>query len=118
MSDPLKAVLAPADLKATAFPPGSRYHGVEVKAELIDGEQRVYVARRFVPPQDQFSVVQEYRVVDGDRLDNLAARFIGDPEQYWQLCDANAVLSPEALERPGEIIMVTLPAGVPGAADG
>jgi hypothetical protein len=28
-------------------------------------------------------------VVEGDRLDNLAARFLGDPLLCWMICDAN-----------------------------
>jgi hypothetical protein len=118
MKDPLKALLAPADLKATAFPPGSRYHGVEIKTGLIDGKQTVYAGRRFIPARSQYAVLQEYRVTDSDRLDNLAAQFVGDPEQYWQICDANAVLSAEELETPGEVIAITLPAGIPGGSNG
>ena len=57
----------------------------------------------------------EYRVVAGDRLDNLAARFLGDPLQSWRLADANGVLRMESLvEEIGGRIRITLPEGVPG----
>lgn len=118
MTDHLKALLAPADLVATAFPPESRYHGVEVKTGIVDGEQRVYVGRRFVPPQSNYSVVQEYRVADGDRLDNITAQFVGDAQQYWQLCDANAVLSADDLEVSGELIAIAVYEGVAGGGNG
>ena len=54
-------------------------------------------------------------MVDGDRLDSLAARYLGDPELYWLLADANGVLRPdELLEEAGRRIAITLPEGVPG----
>ena len=52
---------------------------------------------------------------EGERLDIVAAHFIGDPEQFWRICDANAVLSPEELEIPGTVVRITLPEGIPGA---
>lgn len=52
----------------------------------------------------------------GDRLDNLAAQYLGDPELFWRLCDANSALHPEELtERVGRRLRVTLPEGIPGA---
>jgi hypothetical protein len=54
-------------------------------------------------------------VAQGDRLDNLAARYLGDPEQYWRLCDANRALRPdELIETVGRQLRITLPQGVPG----
>jgi hypothetical protein len=36
-------------------------------------------------------------VKEGDRLDNIAASYIGDPQQFWQIADANEALKPEEL---------------------
>jgi hypothetical protein len=62
--------------------------------------------------------LQEHRVQQADRLDNIAARYLGDPEQFWRLCDANGVLRPEALiETIGNRIRITLPEGIPAASN-
>ena len=51
----------------------------------------------------------------GDRLDNLAAKYFGDPELFWRLCDANGALRPdELIEIIGRRLRITLPLGVPG----
>jgi hypothetical protein len=51
-------------------------------------------------------------------VDNLAARYLGDPLQYWRLCDANGALRlAELTEVVGQHIRITLPEGVPGAPD-
>ena len=119
MTDPLKAFRQANGLETSAFPPTSRYHGLETAQwTRPDGQPVTYVRRRFVPPPERFALLQEHIVVDGDRLDNLAARYLGDPEQYWRLCDANGAMRPDALiEQPGEVLRVTLPEGIPGGVD-
>jgi len=117
MTDPLQALLQPADLKATLFPPNSRYHGVDLAtSQAPDGQPIAYLRRRFVPQPERFALLQEHTVTRGDRLDNLAARYIGDPEQFWRICDANRAIRPEELtETPGRKLRITLPEGIPGA---
>lgn len=118
MTDPLKALLDAGVLDTSSFPPNSRYHRVAVaKLEYKNQEPIAYLRRRFVPPRENFSLVQEHTVVQGDRLDNLAARYFGDAELYWRLCDANGAVRPtELTEAPGTTIGVSLPEGVPGAS--
>ena len=98
------------------FPPNSRYLNVETaKLVLPDGTEIAYLARRFVPLPERLALLQQYQVTEGDRLDNLAARFIGDPEQFWRICDANGAMRPEALtEVVGRSLRITLPDGIPG----
>ena len=110
------------------FPINSRYHRVETaKLEIPDPiattgkglESRiiVYLKRRFVPPAQNFQVIQEHTVTKGDRLDNVAAKYLGDPEQFWRICDANNALRPyELTDRIGRKINITLPEGIPGPA--
>jgi len=119
MSDPLQALLEAGVLDTSPFPPNSRYHGSAVATlEQKNQEPIAYLKRRFVPPPENFSVVQEHLVVQGDRPDNLAARYLGDAELYWRLCDANGTLRPaELTETPGTTIAITLPEGIPGASD-
>lgn len=102
------------------FPATSRYHDIETATlELPDGSEVVYLRRRFVPSPDRFALLQVHVVVSGDRLDNVTARYLGDPEQFWRIADANRALRPEELvERVGRPLRITLPEGLPGVIVG
>jgi hypothetical protein len=76
------------------------------------GRPIVYLRRRFVPPPEQTGTLREVFVRQGDRLDNLAAAHVGDPELFWRLCDATRVLLPEELESPGTWLRVPPPEGI------
>jgi len=100
------------------FEPTSRYYGIET-AELtvLDaaGEPRVvgYVRRRFVSGAPSNTTLVSHAIVQGERLDHLAARYLGDPTQFWRICDANNVLRPEELvEEPGRRVDIPLPGGL------
>jgi hypothetical protein len=80
------------------IPVTSRYYGIETaRITGADGRETVFLRRRFVPPPDQGSLIGEHAVVEGDRLDNVTARYLGDPEQFWRVCDANRAMQPEVL---------------------
>ena len=113
----LQALLQPSPLEATLFPPSSRYHGLPIqKMVRPDGREVAYVSRRFVPLQENFETIRERRIVQGDRIDNLAYEILSDPEQFWRLCDANNVLDPQQLTAEvGRAIRITLPEGMQGA---
>jgi hypothetical protein len=119
MTDPIKAFMQANALTAPAFGPDSRYHGLDiVQWARPDGTLVSHVRRRFVPPPENFATLQEHRITDGDRVDSLAARYLGDPQQYWRLCDANGAIRPETLtDTLGGTVRITLPEGVPGARD-
>lgn len=120
MSDPLQSLLGLGAVKTNSFPANSRY-SLTPTATLTtpEGKTIVYLRRRWVPAPDQFALLEEYTVTQGDRPDNLAARLIGDPEQFWQLCDSNGAMQPDELtETPGRKIRLTLPQGIPGAPNG
>jgi hypothetical protein len=91
------------------FEPTSRYAPIEEAVLTVDGRVIRYKRRRFIPPPDGDAVV-EHTVAPGERLDLIAARFLGDPTGFWRLCDAAGVLDPAALERPGVQIAVRLEA--------
>jgi hypothetical protein len=104
--------------QAVLFPPASRYHGIETATLERDGRPVVYLRRRFVPQAERFALLQEHVVTEGERHDTIAARYLGDPEQFWRLCDANGVMRPSELtERVGAVIRITLPEGIPGGTD-
>ena len=116
MKDPVETFLQLSGLKTSHFPATSRYHGIET-ATLVttDGKMIVYLRRRFIPSPERFTLLQEHTVIQGDRLDNLAARYLGDPEQFWRLCDANGVMRPDELtEVVGFKVRITLPEGMTG----
>ena len=119
MIDPVQAFLEANSLETPQFPPTSRYHGLGIsRLTLVDGRVVVYLRRRFVARPERFTLLQEHAVAEGDRIDNIAARYLGDPEQYWRLCDANGAISPaELTETVGRRLRVTLPEGIPGLPD-
>ena len=106
-------------MSTNPFAVTSRYYSVEtVELETPDGKTIVYLKRRWVPQPERFATLQEHTVADSDRLDNLTARYIGDPEQFWRLCDANNALHPKELtETAGRVIRITLPQDIPGNSD-
>ena len=117
MTDLLQSFLQLGIQKTNPLPSTSRYHTVETATlEMPDGRTVVYLRRRFLPQPERFALLQEHIVIEGDRLDNLTAHYLGDPELFWRLCDANNALRPaELTETTGRTLRITLPAGIPGA---
>jgi hypothetical protein len=103
-------------LKNSSFPTTSRYHGIEVTTlETADGKTIAYLRRRILPQPDRFTLLLEHTVVKGDRLDNVTSKYLGDPEQFWRVCDANNAIRPDELtDTVGNKIRITLPEGIPG----
>jgi len=102
------------------FPPTSRYANIEI-AQLDLGQGRTvnYLRRRLVPQPDRFVPLLEHVVVEGDRLDNITAQYLGDPEQFWRVADANGAMRPDELtETPGRRLLITLPEGIAVAPNG
>ena len=99
------------------FPANSRYHAVDTaKLILPDGTELPYLRRRFAPAPERMVLMGEHVVVQGDRIDNIAARYLGDPEQFWRIADANrAMRVAELTETIGRRLRITLPDGIPGA---
>lgn len=96
------------------FPFTSRYFGIPTaRLETAEGKRVAYLRRRFVPPPERFDLLLEHTVSEGDRLDNIAAQHLGDPEQFWRVCDANGAVRPEELtEQAGRRLRITLPEGI------
>jgi hypothetical protein len=90
--------------------PTSRY----VSSKIKKLGSMAYLERRLAPRPERFALLAEHTVTEGERLDHIAALHLGDPERFWQICDANAALAPEELEQTGRRIRITLPEGIPG----
>lgn len=87
----------------------SRYIDIEnTTVTREDGSIITYKKRRFIPLEEQ-PVLQEVIVTASDRLDLITARILGDPEQFWQICDANNTMHPLELMRVGKILKVSVP---------
>ncbi len=92
------------------FGPPSRYFGLETATLSTPAGSIRYTRRRFLPHGEQMPQLAEATVVQGDRLDLLAARALGDPEQYWRICDANNAMDPaELTATPGLVLRVPMP---------
>lgn len=115
MSNPLQLILQQAGLRQNYFAPGSRYFDLETDVyQAEDGREITYVKRRFIGQPDQFPLLQEHSVSEGERMDHIAAKYLNDPEQFWRICDANAAMDPHELtDNLGTIIRITLPEGAP-----
>jgi len=101
-------------MSANNFSMTSRYLGIETATcESPDGQSIVYLRRRFIPPPERFALMQEHAVTQGERLDNITAHYLGDPEQFWRVCDANRAMRPDELtETTGRRLRITLPEGI------
>ena len=97
------------------FDPTSRYANLEVATMTLtdsDGLPREirFVRRRFIPSTAGATTLVEHTVAQGERLDNITARYLGDPTQFWRLCDANNAMQPEDLTAMvGTVIKIVLP---------
>jgi len=61
------------------------------------------------------ALLARHRIEPGDRLDLLAAQYIGDPTAGWRIADANTALDPDELVGPGAVdSSLLVPAPQPG----
>lgn len=96
------------------FDPTSRYAGCEIathKETAPDGTAREirYVRRRFLPSAQAMTVLVEHTVTQGERLDNITAKYLADPTQFWRICNANEAMDPGELEERGKSIKIAMP---------
>jgi hypothetical protein len=96
------------------FDTTSRYFNLETATINVPdsegGTREIrYVRRRIISSTDSQTTLVEHTVAQGERLDMITARYLGDPTQFWRVCDANNVMQPEELEETGRVIKITLP---------
>ena len=93
------------------FGPTSRYYNIETATIIsADGRLIAYKRRRFLPQSDTFALLMEVTVTQGDRLDLITARTLGDAEQFWRVCDANQSLDPfDLTSELGSTLRIPIP---------
>ena len=128
MDSALAALITSAAGTGAPTLPSSRYYGTQTQQfTRPDGTPVMYLARRIVPQSATYTTTQSYVIVDGDRLDNVAARFLGDPLLYWMICDANGATDPDELTfapdstgtgnaAAGQTILIPAAPGIPPGA--
>lgn len=118
MINPLQALIQLGVVPPVTFPTDSRYYGSRTLSYVApNGQTITYLVRRFVPAPGapNFATVARHTVRQGDRLDLIAAKYLGDPLMFWLICDANGAIRPnELVETPGTVLNITMPQGVPG----
>ena len=77
------------------FFPGSRYYSLTPYSVTLPGGTLVQATR--LPAPGLAAVLGYYRRGTGDRLDQIAGRFLADATNFWRLCDANDAMVPDAL---------------------
>ena len=93
------------------FEPESRYSRIETaELELPDGRKVAFKRRRFLPHGTDLDLLVEVSVTEGDRLDLITARSLGDPQQFWRVADANDAMNPtELTDDNGRRLRVPVP---------
>jgi nucleoid-associated protein YgaU len=49
-----------------------------------------------------------YRVIDGDTLENIAARTLGDFTRWWEIADINPHIKFPTAIKPGDVLRLPL----------
>jgi hypothetical protein len=119
MKSPLQALIQLGVVPTVTFPTDSRYYGSRTLTYTTpSGEGITYLAPRIVPQPGapNFATIAQHSVRQGDRLDLIAAKYLGDPLIFWLICDANGAIEPHDLvATSGRVLNITTPQGVPGA---
>jgi hypothetical protein len=97
------------------FDSSRRYASIAVESLTEpDGTVVAYIKRRFLPQAETLTPLQQVSTLAGDRIDNISARTLGDPEQFWRICDANdGMYPPDLTFYPGTVLIVPVPGPTP-----
>jgi hypothetical protein len=93
------------------FDHDSRYRNLPVLHDTdAQGRTVAYISRRFLPPAGTLPVLTKLVCKEGDRLDHLAARVLGNATLFWRIADANDAIDPTDLTgTPGRELIVPVP---------
>ncbi len=121
MNYPLQAMVQLGVVPPVTFPTDSRYYG-SARCNTTGAKR----AGRSPTSRDASCLSPERPILrrststpytQGDRLDLIAAKYLGDPLMAWLICDANGAIRPhELVATPGRVLAITMPQGVPGGS--
>jgi len=116
MIDPVQMLIDAGAIPAAPFGPNSRYVNVALGRYQVSSDESVaYVLRRFVPQARDILLATRHLVHAGDRIDVIAAHYLGDAELHCRVADAN--LATDLLEltaTAGARLAIPLPPGTGG----
>jgi hypothetical protein len=96
--DPMQMLVAQSAQMNTPFAHGSRYRDVPVVTQTLpDGRVVRRLTRRFLPQPEAMDTIAEHELKAGERLDQIAHKYLNDPELFWRVCDANRAIRPADL---------------------
>ena len=82
------------------FDPNSRYYNLETAVlQTADGRRSPTSGGASCRAASCMPLLAEVTVVEGDRLDLITSRTLGDPEQFWRVADANDAMDPRTSTR-------------------
>lgn len=83
------------------FDTNSRYARAEPYTVVDRSGRTVAVVPAFEPPEQ--TLLGVHLRIEGQRLDHLAHRHLGDATAFWRICVLNGVMLPDALAEAHEI---------------
>jgi hypothetical protein len=86
------------------FDKRSRYNGSPMYATTDEQGRTVRAVRLPLPTQPR--PAGRHRLRQGERLDLLAAGFLGDPTAFWRIADANNTMWPDDLLVVGGTLII------------
>jgi hypothetical protein len=117
MNDPVQMLIDAGAIPTSPFGPSSRYAGLAIVTYQAspDAPRLAYVSRRFAPQRADVAIAAEHTVRAGDRIDLLAAHYLGDAELHWRIADANVATDMLALTATlGALVSIPTPPGFAG----
>jgi hypothetical protein len=83
------------------FDPKSRYAKIEIY-QVKDHRGRTVTV---VPVPEKVNEVPlgVHRLLQGQRIDHLAFKYLDDPAGFWRICELNDVMLPETLSEASEV---------------
>ena len=118
MTDPVQMLIDAGAIPVVPFGPASRYVNVAIGSYQASASDPgvAYVLRRFIPQSRDIPIATYRIVMEGDRVDLLAAHYLGDVELHWRVADANDASDMlELTATPGQRVAIPLPPGTTGS---
>jgi hypothetical protein len=86
--------------------PNSRYNTTKLVTEEVNNKSTIYI----LPPNQKVTVFQYtyYTVTFADRIDNIAATFLGNPTLWYQIAQVNPQIMNWLTLQPGTTIRIPL----------